>query len=75
MAGSFTNISENGIEGLDISATDGSIIVNGITDQPANIYKMNGVRMGTLSASGSINLGKGTYIVSVGDKASKVLVK
>ena len=75
VAGSFTNISENGIEGLDISATDGSIIVNGITDQPANIYKMNGVRMGTLSASGSINLGKGTYIVSVGDKASKVLVK
>ena len=75
VAGSFTNISENGIEGLDISATDGSIIVNGITDQPANIYKMNGVRMGTLSASGSINLAKGTYIVSVGDKASKVLVK
>lgn len=75
VAGSFTNISENGIEGLDILATDGNITVNGITDQPANIYKMNGVRVATLTASGNVSLANGTYIVSVGDKASKVLVK
>ena len=70
-----TGISENGISGLDINAGDGSISVNGINEEPVNVYNASGVRVAALNASGSVQLQNGTYIVSLGRKATKVLVK
>ncbi len=75
VAGSLTNISENGIEGIDITATSNGINVSGMTGQTVDIYNMNGVKKATLSASGNVSLAKGTYLVSMGDKTTKVLVK
>ena len=70
-----TGISENGIEGLDITAEIGGISVNGINGQTVNIYNVKGVRVASLIESGNVSLPAGTYIVSTGDKTSKVLVK
>lgn len=70
-----TNISEAGIQGLDINAENGGIEVNGIGDVPVNIYNANGVRVAALMESGRVQLTNGTYIVSLGRKATKVLVK
>ena len=73
-SGGLTGISEAGIEGLDISVENGGVRINGITDQPVNVYNVKGIRVATLSASGNVNLASGTYIVSAGDKASKIIV-
>lgn len=70
-----TGISEAGIEGLDMTAVDGGICINGITDQPVSVYNLKGIRMATLSTSGNVNLASGTYIVTAGGKASKVVVR
>lgn len=70
-----TGISEVGIEGLDIAVENGGIRIDGITNQPVSVYNVKGVRMATLSASGNVNLASGTYIVTAGDKASKVIVR
>jgi hypothetical protein len=70
-----TNIGENGIKGLDINAGNGAITVNGIGDVPVNIYNVNGVRVAALNESGSVQLSTGSYIVSQGRQATKVLVK
>ncbi len=70
-----TGISENGIEGLDITAENGGISVNGINGQTVNIYNVKGVRVASLIASGNVSLPAGTYIVSTGNKTSKILVK
>ena len=70
-----TNIGENGIKGLDINAENGAITVNGIGDVPVNIYNVNGVRVAALNESGSAQLNTGSYIVSLGRQATKVLVK
>jgi hypothetical protein len=70
-----TGISENGIEGLDITPEIGGISVNGINGQTVNIYNVKGVRVASLIESGNVSLPAGTYIVSAGDKTSKVLVK
>jgi hypothetical protein len=72
---SITNISENGIEGLDITSENGGISVNGINGQTVSIYNVKGIRVASLIASGSVNLPAGTYIVSTGNKTSKILVK
>lgn len=71
----MTGISEAGIDGLDIAVEDGGIRVNGINDQPVSVYNVKGIRMATLSTSGNVNLASGTYIVCVGDKTSKIIVK
>jgi hypothetical protein len=71
----ITSISENGIEGLDISSENGGISVNGINGQTVSIYNVKGIRVASLIASGSVNLPAGTYIVSTGNKTSKILVK
>lgn len=70
-----TGISEDGIEGLDIAAEDGGICVNGLNGQTVNIYNVKGIRMATLTESGNVNLASGTYIVSTGNKTSKIIVK
>ena len=70
-----TSISEAGIQGLDINAENGGIEVNGIGEEPVNIYNVNGVRVAALIESGRVQLTNGTYIVSLGRKATKVLVK
>jgi hypothetical protein len=70
-----TSISEAGIQGLDINAENGGIEVNGIGEEPVNIYNANGVRVAALMESGRVQLTNGTYIVSLGRKATKVLVK
>ena len=71
----MTGISEAGIDALDIAVEDGGIRVNGINDQPVSVYNVKGIRMATLSTSGNVNLASGTYIVCVGDKTSKIIVK
>ena len=73
--GTLTGISEKGIEGVDIMVSDGGIAVNGTTGQPINVYNLSGVRKATLSSIGFVSLEKGTYIVSVGGKSTKVIVK
>lgn len=70
-----TAIAENAIRGLDIVGENGAISVNGIGDQPVNIYNTAGVRVAKLNASGRAELTAGTYIVALGNKVSKVLVK
>lgn len=70
-----TNISETGIDGLDITNVDGGISVNGIADKPVTIYNVSGIRKATLTTSGVVTLANGTYIVNMGDKSTKVLVK
>lgn len=70
-----TGISEEGIDGLDIVAENGGLSVNGITDQTVSVYNVRGIRVATLTASGNVSLPNGTYIVSTGDKTSKILVK
>ena len=70
-----TNISEAGIDGLDITNVDGGISVNGIADKPVTIYNVSGIRKATLTTSGVVTLANGTYIVNMGDKSTKVLVK
>ena len=74
-AGSVTGISSKGIDGFDIDAVDGAITVNGIQGQTVNIYKANGVKVASLKESGKANVSAGTYIVTVGGKSTKVLVK
>lgn len=74
-SGGLTGISEAGIEGLDISVENGVVSINGITDQPVSVYSVKGIRVATLSTSGNVNLASGTYIVSAGDKASKIIVR
>jgi hypothetical protein len=74
-ANGTTGISEEGIEGLDIVGENGGLSVNGITDQTVSVYNVRGIRVATLTASGSVSLPNGTYIVSTGDKTSKILVK
>ena len=70
-----TNISEAGIDGLDITNVDGGISLNGIADKPVTIYNVSGIRKATLTTSGVVTLANGTYIVNMGDKSTKVLVK
>ena len=70
-----TTISGNGIQGYDIEAVDGGISVNGIDNQTVTIYKANGVKAATLKTSGMASLASGTYIVTVGGKSTKILVK
>jgi hypothetical protein len=40
-----------------------------------SVYNVNGVRMTTLNVSGNVSLAKGTYIVTMGEKSTKVIVK
>jgi hypothetical protein len=70
-----TNISEAGIKGLDIIVENGAINVSGIDEEQVNIYNANGVRVAALLSDGRAELTSGTYIVSQGRKATKVLVK
>lgn len=70
-----TAISETGIKGLDINAENGAISVSGIGEEQVNIYNASGVRVAALLSDGRAELTNGTYIVSQGRKATKVLVK
>lgn len=74
VSGVSTDISEIGIDGIDINADANGISISG-NSQPVNIYTLNGVRKATLANAGSVSLPKGTYIVTAGDKSTKVLVK
>ena len=71
----YTGISENGIKGLEIQNAGDGLYINGIVDKPVSIYNVNGVRMTTLNVSGNVSLAKGTYIVTMGEKSTKVIVK
>ena len=75
MSGSTTNISDKGIDGVSIMPTEGGIAINGTTDQPVNVYNLKGIRKATIDSVGYVSLEKGTYIVSMGGKSTKVVVK
>ena len=70
-----TGISNKGIDGYDINTVDGGITINGDLSKPVNIYKVNGVKVASLTEAGKVDLTSGTYIVTVSGKATKVLVK
>ncbi len=75
VAGSLTGITESKIEGLDVEVAGDGVRINGIADQPVSLYNLKGVRVASLQESGYVQLAKGTYIVSMGGKNSKVSVK
>ena len=70
-----TAISAKNIEGINIASIDGGIVVAGANDGEMNIYKVNGVKAGSIQGSGTIRLDAGTYIVSYGGKSAKIVVK
>ncbi len=72
---STTGISEDGIKGLEIQNNGDGLYIDGVADKPVSVYNVNGVRMTTLNASGNVSLAKGTYIVTMGEKSTKVIVK
>ena len=71
----YTGISENGIKGIEIQNAGDGLYIDGIADKPVSVYNVNGVRMTTLNVSGNVSLAKGTYIVTMGEKSTKVIVK
>jgi ribosomal protein L23 len=74
----ITSISANGLEGIDgfnVAAMDGGIVVTGANEGDLNVYNANGVKTATLQGSGTINLNNGTYIVTYAGKSAKIAVK
>lgn len=71
----YTGISENGIKGIEIQNAGDGLYIDGIADKPVSVYNVKGVRMTTLNVSGNVSLAKGTYIVTMGEKSTKVIVK
>ena len=74
----ITSISANGlddIDGFNVAAMDGGIVVTGANDGDLNVYNANGVKAATLQGSGTINLNNGTYIVTYAGKSAKIAVK
>ena len=74
----ITSISANGLEGIDgfnVAAMDGGIIVTGACEGNVNVYNANGVKAATLKGSGTINLNNGTYIVTYAGKSTKIVIK
>ena len=74
----ITSISANGLDGIDglnVAAMNGGIVVTGANDGDLNVYNANGVKAATLQGSGMINLNNGTYIVTYAGKSAKIAVK
>ncbi len=74
----ITSISANGlddIDGFNVAAMNGGIVVTGANDGDLNVYNANGVKAATLQGSGKINLNNGTYIVTYAGKSAKIAVK
>ena len=64
-----------GIDNCNISTEDGGITINGTLNQTVNVYKLNGVKVASLTEAGKVGLTSGTYIVTIGGQSTKVLVK
>ena len=74
----ITSITANGLDGIDgfnVAAMDGGIVVTGANESDLNVYNANGVKAATLQGSGTINLNNGTYIVTYAGKSAKIAVK
>jgi ribosomal protein L23 len=74
----ITSVSANGLDGIDgfnVAAMDGGIIVTGACEGNVNVYNANGVKAATLKGSGTINLNNGTYIVTYAGKSAKIAIK
>jgi hypothetical protein len=74
----ITSISANGLDGIDgfnVAAMDGGIVVTGANEGDVNVYNANGVKAATLQGSGTINLNNGTYVVTYAGKSAKIAVK
>ena len=70
-----TAITAQNIEGLDMAVIDGGIAVVGANDGDMIIYKLNGVKAGSIKGSGTVRLDAGTYLVTYAGKTAKVMVK
>ena len=71
----ITAITAKSIEGVNIAPIDGGIVVAGANDSEMNIYKVSGVKAGSIQGSGTVRLDAGAYIVTYGGKSAKIVVK
>lgn len=61
--------------GVSVFANNSGISINGLNGKTATIYNAAGATVATLSENGYTPATAGTYIVTVGDKSSKIVVK
>ena len=73
-----TGIYSNTISSSNISIANGSIIVNGASGQKVEVYSLDGKCVydaTTTRQPETISMGKGAYVVKVGDKSFKTIIK
>ena len=73
-----TRINSNTISSPNISISNGSIIINGASGQKVEVYSLDGKCVYndlTTHQHETIMMGKGEYVVKVGDKSFKITMK
>lgn len=73
-----TGINSNTMSSSNVSIANGSIIVNGASGQKVEVYSLDGKCVydaTTTRQHETITMGKGAYIVKVGDKSFKTIIK
>ena len=61
--------------GVSIIPTEGGINFSGVEGKHVSIYSLNGIEIGSTQSSGTINLGRGIYVVKMDNTSTKVMVK
>lgn len=73
-----TGINSNTMSSSNVSIANGSIIVNGASGQKVEVYSLDGKCVydaTTTRQHETITMGKGAYVVKVGDKSFKTIIK
>lgn len=67
----------NGLQtiGIVVDTANGGITLGGLNGKTATVFTLNGIQVATITESGHCDVPTGTYIVSVEDKSSKVVVR
>lgn len=67
----------NGLQtiGIVVDTANGGITLGGLNGKTATVFTLNGIQVATITESGHCDVPTGTYLVSVEDKSSKVVVR
>lgn len=74
-AGKYSSVNNIGVDGASVYVSDGAIVVENAGDSPVSISRVDGSVVYTGRGDARVDVSGAVYIVTVGTKAVKVMVR
>ena len=73
--GKYSSVGNIGVDGASVYVSDGAIVVENAGDSPVSISRVDGSVVYTGRGDARVDVSGAVYIVTVGTKAVKVMVR